>query len=352
MPGTTIAAEILAPKTPAPQEAEKPVEKPVEQQAADPKKPPFKVVTREDRLKAAMEAVKKPEAPVEEKKPAPAPVATEDEKRKAEEFGAAARREKEFRERTEKTKADLAAREAKLKEQEQTLADLRTALQRAKEDPEALLKMAGITYDDLTQRQLAGGKLTPEDALKAADRKIEEFKAQQQKQIQDAIKKEQEQLETQKQKVREQFHNACLDFPTKAPEQFEYLKKFPGSGEYIHEVIIQDLISNRETNPSYAPMSLEKAAELVEAWLEKQVEGMATTKKFTSKFKKPEPKEEKPEPSDPNKVVVTTHERAKPKTITSSMTASTVSMDTHKKPSSKHERLERAKKAALEATKK
>ena len=113
-------------------------------------------------------------------------------------FGAVANREKALRDNVEKAKAELDQRAYKLKEADERVAQLEQAKANAPKDPQAWLKAAGLTYEDLTRHVISGGKLTAEEALAAADKKIEDFKAEQQRQIQELVKKEQEQIEYQK----------------------------------------------------------------------------------------------------------------------------------------------------------
>jgi hypothetical protein len=249
--------------------------------------------TREERLARAVAAagikpaepaapeVAKPEDKKVEEKP--------EEKRKAADFAAAAQREKEWRIKEDRRKAEWDARESKLKEREARFEAIEKALANADKDPTAWMKLGNVSYDKLTQHLITGGKLTPEDALKAADDKIEAYKAEQKRQMDELIQKEQQNIQAQQQKLRDRFHDACLEFPKGADDKFELVQTWPGTGEYIHEVIITDLIEGRKTNPQHQPMSLESAAEKVETWLEEQVKLLGKTKKMSGKVVVPEP---------------------------------------------------------------
>lgn len=171
---------------------------------------------------------------------------------------------------SEKEKA-LAERESKLINQEQFAAKVKTK-------PLQALKEAGISMKELAELiMMDDGEGIPEDPIKKVTQTVEELKAQ--------LEAERKALKEAQQKAQDDRNDAIIkDFKQKT---ISYVKENKDKYELIaaagHEEAVYDLIEEYWSR-SKEVLPFEKAATMVEEFLEKKADAIASTSKYKSKF--------------------------------------------------------------------
>jgi len=247
--------------------------------------------------------------------PPPVPVPVDPPKKSASDFATAARREKDLRDKVVKAQNEMAAREQALKQREAQLSDLEGLRASAKKNPQAWLKAAGLSYDEITQDVLSGGKLTPEDVLKQADAKIEAYKQEQEQKLRQMVEQEQKQIQTQRDQALAKFRADCNAFPESSTKH-ELLKAFPASGGLMYELVATDVQQQVAEGKQPVAMTMEAAADRIEEWLEEHVSDMAKLEKIQKRLGAA------PVTNPVIPPVVTENSRPRVTTITNNMTAS------------------------------
>lgn len=271
------------------QETQLPVNTPANVQSAV-QSPPMSSF---DRALAAMAKTASPPTPVVTTPP-PAvepPVAsptagateTKPEGLEATRFAALARKEKALVDRQQAIKAQesaLEARSALASEFERLKASARL-------DPVAALSALGITPDDVNQFVLNDKRPTPDANVKAIRDELDAFKKQ-------SAAAELARVESEKKRLIDEFDSGVLDFVKSNTEQYE-LTNLNDAGRLVLDVI-------KETfETSGRLMQTSEAADLVEKYLEEQVDRNLQTKKLKARvqLQSSQPPKETEKPADP-----------------------------------------------------
>lgn len=181
---------------------------------------------------------------------------------------------------------ELSLKEAQFKTWEETKAQ-------AKLNPEKYLEQAGLSYEDLVQFKINGGKVTPEMEIKAlrddmakAQRTQEESRTQQEQQT---LQREQADV----QETIENFKSDIHDFIHTNPDDYE-LTALYSVEHLVYETIEthwqQNLAAYNEaveegrvaSKPKI--MSKKEAADLVEQYMDSLVEQATKTKRYQKKY--------------------------------------------------------------------
>lgn len=181
---------------------------------------------------------------------------------------------------------ELSLKEAQFKSWEETKAQ-------AKLNPEKYLEQAGLSYEDLVQFKINGGKVTPEMEIKAlrddmakAQKTQEDSRTQQEQQ---ALEREQADV----QETIENFKSDIHDFIHTNPDDYE-LTALYSVEHLVYETIEthwqQNLAAYNEavqdgrvaTKPKI--MSKKEAADLVEQYMDSLVEQATKTKRYQKKY--------------------------------------------------------------------
>jgi len=247
-------------------------------------------------------------APVLEAAPvAPAPVVEEDSFAKR--FAALARKEKKMRQETEETKL--------IKDK---YVDYDTAKKLAKTNPEEFLKKYDLSYEELTEYFISGRP--------KVDPKVLE--------IQEELAKVKKERDEEKTRLQEETRQAAISkFKTEqmsvvkaAGAKFELINT-TGAYDLIYDVTKEYFEANKDENGNGKILSHEEAADMVEKYLEQEVEKFLKADKIKNKFTQVNGKTE----------TVAKTETPESKTLTNSMTSSA---NLQTKPLSREESLERA----------
>lgn len=161
-----------------------------------------------------------------------------------------------------------------------------------KTNPLAALEDAGLSYKELTDFILNNQQISPEQKLKALEEKFEDkisrLEAQREEERKLAEQREAERQAQREQAVIEEFKTEIGSYVAKNKDQFE-LTHLYDSSDLVYDTV------EAYYEQSGKVLSIPEACELVEKYLEKQVEKSLQTKKLSSRLT---PKESA-EPAEP-----------------------------------------------------
>lgn len=183
-------------------------------------------------------------------------------------FNALTRRERE-----------ILNREQSLKEKYGQLENYEKERSLLKSDPLAFLEKNGWKFNELADYVLNNNSPTPDKQVSELQRRIEEMEAERKREIEDRQRREQEEKN---QRTVAQFKDNIKSTISSKSEQYELINHF---GEYD---TVYDVIENYY-NQHQVVLDVEKAANEVEKYLEKQFEKAASTNKFKKRFNLSEP---------------------------------------------------------------
>jgi hypothetical protein len=237
----------------------------------------------------------------------PAPVVEEDSFAKR--FAALARKEKKVRQETEETKL--------IKDK---YVDYETAKKLAKTDPDEFLKKYDLSYEELTQFYINGRPKTDPKVLE----------------IQEELAKVKKERDEEKTKLQEETRQAAISkFKTEQTSvvksggaRFELINT-TGAYDLVYDVTKEYFDTNKDDNGNGKILSHEEAADMVEKYLEQEVEKFLKADKIKNKFAQANGKTE----------TVAKIETPESKTLTNSMTSSA---NPQSKALSREESIERA----------
>ena len=166
-----------------------------------------------------------------------------------------------------------------------------------KANPLAALEDAGLSYKELTDYILNNEKITPEQKLAALEEKFESKIQAMEKQRDEERRLAHERAE-QERAAREaatiaEFKNEIGSYVSKHKETYE-LTNLYDSSDLVYDTV------EAYYEQSGKVLSIPEACELVEKYLEKQVEKSLQTKKLASRLNKPQPAEPAPKSADPS----------------------------------------------------
>jgi hypothetical protein len=208
--------------------------------------------------------------------------------------------------------AALAKKEAKLQAEREALKAEREGLspvqaqikafedakKEALKNPLKFLEEAGLTLDQVNDYFLSGGQQSDNLKISEVDRKIEEFRKEQQAERDKVLAAEKTKLEAEQAQVVENWTKSIVDFVADNAEKYELTKL------YNQELEVRKVIELHfeETNEV---MATDKAADLVEQYLEELASKALETKKIKAKAQ-PQPQvaqQQAPKPSISNRTI-------------------------------------------------
>lgn len=226
-------------------------------------------------------------------------------------FGALAKKEKAIL----KLKQDLSLREKDVQDKYSKYQEFETKKTQAKSNPSLALKMLeemGLSYEDLTNAVLNDGKPTPEMQVKSVKDELEEFKKQLQKD-------KEEEERTQKERQEQEYSKAIEEFKTKInsfvenKDEYELINAY-GQQELIYSTVEQHFDETKNV------LSIKEASDLVEKYLEGEVDKALKLKKMQSKLAPKQPEE--PKSKEPSFM----KSGLEPKSLSNEITSSVPSM--------------------------
>lgn len=193
----------------------------------------------------------------------------EEAERLAAKFAEVARRNAMLR----KQKAQVTA---PLKEKESEIEKMRAELERLKKyeeisDPMELLKLKGMSYEDLITRNLDPESFDTKSELQKVREELAAFKKE-------AEEKEKQKLESEKESVKANYLNHLKSFVEKAGEKYELINTFGATNDVFDTI-------EEMYNKTGKVLSEEEACDLVEKFLEeKYLDRFAKINKLKSKI--------------------------------------------------------------------
>lgn len=223
-------------------------------------------------------------------------------------FSLLARKEAALHRQREQLKAEKASIEAAAKQ----AAEFESAKAMAKDNPMKLLELVGLTYDNLTEHVM-NSKNPVNAEVQAVKQEIERLRQENMEAQARAERAAQEKLEAESQAVIESFRQNAEKFVLSNASKYEWTIA-QDQISLVYEVIEEDF----KQRGGGEVMSFDKAADLVEQYLEKRQEQIAATKKFQARYgqKQTTTVEQATQPA-------TTPAPKRPSTLSNAMTAST-----------------------------
>jgi hypothetical protein len=204
-----------------------------------------------------------------------------------------------------KEKQRVAAEKAQIAKDKAEYEAWKASNANAKKNPLDYLSKAGLSYDELTQFMLNGGKPTEDDKLEAILDEFGQFK----KQIEEEKQKAQEYAMAQQQQAQAAAIDSLkedIKSTIEANKETYELLSTRGAEDEVYNHLrdsfrleFQKWVKGGKQGPAPQPMSPEQAAKEMEEFYEQEVERLAQTKKMQGKFQPQPPTKagEKPKPS-------------------------------------------------------
>lgn len=194
-------------------------------------------------------------------------------------FLALAKREQGIVRRQQEMKAleqQLGERESRIKKYEE--------LEKQKPDPLKLLETHGYSYKDVTDYILNDQKPTPDLEIKSIKHEFESFKKSQEEQRQKELEDMRARQKLEYERTVEEFKEQVLNFVSSKPEEYELINLYE-AGQLVFDTIEEHFHKTQKV------LSSKEASDLVEKYLEDQLERTTKAKKFQARFA---PKAESP----------------------------------------------------------
>jgi hypothetical protein len=254
---------------------------------------------------------------------APKPEASVEKDPLSQQYAAMAKREKALRAKVQQQDAAIKAREAELKAREDALAAKATGVdvskdyvsrEELKRDPWNYLQELGITYDQLTEMALTAQSVPPmvTQQLSKLEKMLEEERGERKRQAEE-FKRQQEETQTAAYKNAIETLKRDTASLVKDNPSYELIAANDASGDVVE--LIEETFKQEGR-----VMTVEEAANEIEAYLDEEITRLSQLKKIQSKIK---PKAEAttvaaPEGSKEVKFIA----KQQPKTLTNALGAS------------------------------
>jgi hypothetical protein len=168
--------------------------------------------------------------------------------------------------------------------------DWKASKAKAKQNPLEYLSQAELSYDELTNFMLNGGKPTPESEIQSVRSELEALRKERDKDKEDS-KTAQEQAQRQAEAQRlEEFKEEIADFLNTNKDTYELASTREAVEDIFTTITDAFTISLQEYNKNGrvgrppGPMSIEEATKIVEEFYEAEVIRLAETKKLKERL--------------------------------------------------------------------
>jgi hypothetical protein len=151
-----------------------------------------------------------------------------------------------------------------------------------KANPLAVLEDHGLSYKELTDYILNNNTVSTESQIKALQDKIEQQEKQRELDRQEQVKREQERHAARETEVIAEFKSEIGTFLSRQSEKYE-LTNLYDSADLVYDTVEEYFAKTNKV------LSIPEACDLVESYLEKQVEKSLATKKLSARVSKQEP---------------------------------------------------------------
>lgn len=194
----------------------------------------------------------------------------------------------------------VASKAKEVEAKEKAVSDREAKLAAAQSNPVEALKLLGWTYDQITQYIVNNQQTPPDKHVADIRNELSDFKKQAAEEKRLAAEAAQAQAQAQTQEVIENFKQNLNEYIDTNKDKYELVSLHEAQA-VVYETIEQHYEKTKKV------MTMEEASDLVEKYLEDQIDRSTKTKKLASKYQPPPPTEEK-------KV-----EKTEPRTLTNAM---------------------------------
>jgi len=194
-------------------------------------------------------------------------------------FAALAKKEK----RILSERQSLEAQNKELSEKLQKYEQFEAKKKNAKLNPLDFLSEAGLTYDELTQFMLNGGKAPQKDKATELEEKLNEFMSNAENEKKQREENEIKKLQEDEQKAIQQFKDSVKKQLGDKKDTYELINLYDAQ-----DLVISTIEAHYEKTQQI--LDTDTAADLVEKHLEDEVKKLANARKFKDQFKLAEEK--------------------------------------------------------------
>lgn len=253
-----------------------------------------------------MEAIAENQVTAPETQETPeAPVPETPKERVSDRFAFLAKKEQAVVRQRQELKAQLEAMEqqkAEMARLRQEIEGSRSKKESYRTNPLALLEEHGLSYKELTDYILNNNTVSTESQIKALQEKLESVEKQRELDRQEAADRARKAAEEREQAVISEFKTEIGTFLKRESDKYE-LTNLYDSADLVYDTVEEYFAKTNKV------LSIPEACDLVEAYLEKQVEKSLATKKLSSKVSKPqdEPQTASPQPAQQRKTLTNTN---------------------------------------------
>ena len=149
-----------------------------------------------------------------------------------------------------------------------------------RQNPLAMLEDHGLSYKELTDYILNNNTVSTESQIKALQDKLESVEKQRELDRQEAQEKAKRAAEEREAAVITEFKSEIGNFLGREKEKYE-LTNLYDSADLVYDTVEEYFVKTNKV------LSIPEACDLVEAYLEKQVEKSLATKKLSTKLPRP-----------------------------------------------------------------
>lgn len=233
-----------------------------------------------DQATTISQELTQPSVPVAQQAPLVEPQAIKPQADMSAKFAALAKKERIARQQSQRIKqleTQIAERERAVAERERSWED------EFKKSPLEAIKRRGYSYEDLTKAALNDGKFQPETEIKEVRSELDRMRQEQADKEKKAIEAEKQAEQQREQQAVETFKTNIAGHIESNKEKYELTALFEAEELVFQTVEEHYLRTSKDGKPKI--LSLDEACDLVESYLENEIERTATSsKKFQSKF--------------------------------------------------------------------
>ena len=247
-----------------------------------------------------MEAIAENQVPTQEAQDTPeAPIPEVPKERVSDRFAFLAKKEQAVVRQRQELKAQLEAMEqqkAEIAKLRQEIEGGRSKKESYRTNPLALLEEHGLSYKELTDYILNNNTVSTESQIKALQEKLESVERQREQDRQEAAERAKRTAEQREQAVITEFKNEIGSFLKRETDKYE-LTNLYDSSDLVYDTVEEYFAKTNKV------LSIPEACDLVEAYLEKQVEKSLATKKLSTKVSRPQEPTASPQPAQQRKTL-------------------------------------------------
>lgn len=220
----------------------------------------------------------------------------------SERFSFLAKKEQNIQRQRQELKAQLQAFESQKAEVERLKQEIESSKSKAssyKTNPLSLLEEHGLTYKELTDYILNNNTVSTDSQIKALNDKIEQYEKQRELDRLAESKRQEEERAQREAQVITEFKNEIHNFINSKKDTYE-LTALYDSSDLVYDTVEAYFEKTQKV------LSIPEACDLVEKYLEQQVEKSLKTKKLSQRIPQKEPIETPQPSSSPRKTISNT----------------------------------------------